>query len=99
MIRHLVTWKLKAVDAQAKAESVAAITAALLPLASSVPGISSLAVNANSAFFDTNWDVVLVGDFDSLAALEGYQVHPEHVAAAAIVREHVSQRASIDFEV
>jgi heme-degrading monooxygenase HmoA len=98
MIKHIVSWKLRAQDAPAKAESVSAIAAALLPLATSIPGITSLTVNANSAFLETNWDVVLIGDFESLAALEAYQVHPEHVAAAAIVREHVTERATVDFE-
>ena len=99
MIRHIVTWKLRATDAPAKATAVAAIAAALEPLASRMPGIASLTVSANSAYFDQNWDVVLVGDYESLHALDAYQVHPEHVAAAAVVREHVTERASIDIDV
>lgn len=99
MIRHIVVWKLKAEEAEAKAASVAVIAGALEPLAAIIPGIDSLRVSANSAFFEANWDVVLVGDYESLAALEAYQVHPEHVLAAAVVREHVAQRASVDFEV
>jgi hypothetical protein len=43
--------------------------------------------------------VLVIGDYESLEALEAYQVHPGHVAAAAVVREHVTERSSIDFEV
>lgn len=98
MIRHIVTWKLRAQDASAKADSVAAIAAALEPLLHVVPGVLSLEVRANSAYFDRNWDVVLVGDYESLDALDAYQVHPDHLAAVAIVRDHVADRASIDFQ-
>lgn len=98
MIRHVVMWKLKAEDAAGRAASAAAIANALEPLAIEIAGVSSLRVHANSAFFDVNWDLVLIGDYDSLAALEAYQVHPSHVAAAAVVREHTAKRTAVDFE-
>lgn len=99
MIRHIVTWRLKAQDATAKASAVAAIAAVLEPLVSVVPGIHRLDVRPNIAYFDRNWDVLVTGDYESLEALDAYQVHPAHMAAAAVVREHVTERASIDFEV
>jgi hypothetical protein len=88
MIRHIVVWKLKAEDDAGKAAAVNVID-----------GTRSLRVSANSAYFDANWDVVLEAEYDSLEALDAYQVHPEHQAAAAIVRSHVAQRASVDFAV
>jgi hypothetical protein len=98
MIKHIVTWKLKASDEAGKAESYTAMAGALLPLASSVPSVHSLTVARNGAYPDTNWDVVLVAEYATFDDLEAYQVHPEHKAAAAIVREHVAERAAIDFE-
>ena len=98
MIRHIVVWKLVAEDEAGKAASVAAIAAALEPLATVIDGIASLKVSANQAYFDSNWDVALVGDYESLESLDAYQVHPEHQAAVTIVRSHTSQRAAIDFE-
>ncbi|NYF08967.1 hypothetical protein HDC94_000123 [Leifsonia sp. AK011] len=98
MIKHIVIWRLAAEDASARAASTTAIKEALEPLATVIPGIRSLTVHGNAAFPDANWDVVLLSEFDSVEALEGYQVHPEHVRAAAIVREHVTQRASVDVE-
>jgi heme-degrading monooxygenase HmoA len=98
MIKHIVTWKLKAAEESAKAEAYTEIAAALLPLASSVPSVVSLTVARNAAYPDTNWDVVLVAEYASFDDLEAYQVHPEHKAAAAVVRERVAERAAIDYE-
>lgn len=98
MIRHIVTWKLAAEDAAGKAESAAVIKAELEALVPVIDELLTLEVRANEAYFETNWDVVLIADYDSLAGLDAYQVHPEHQRAAAIVREHVSARASVDFE-
>ena len=98
MIRHIVLWKLKAEDAAGREQAVAAIAGALEPLAHVIPGIANLVVRANVAYEDVNWDVALVGDYESVAALDAYQVHPEHVAAVQIVRANVRERASIDYE-
>ncbi|PRY67015.1 stress responsive alpha/beta barrel protein [Glaciihabitans tibetensis] len=98
MIKHIVTWKLKAADESAKATSHTAVAGALLPLASSVPGVLALTVARNAAYPESNWDIVLVAEYATFDDLEAYQVHPEHQAAAAIVRQHVAERASIDFE-
>ena len=98
MIRHIVMWKLKAESADARAAAIAEIAAALEPLVEVIDGLNSLRVSANVAFPDTNWDAALVADYDSLEALEAYQVHPEHVKAAAVPRAHAAQRATVDFE-
>ncbi len=99
MIRHLVLWKL-AVDAGDDRDAVVAEFAArfgaLVPI---VDGLERLEIRADIGDTDGNWDVVLDADYRDTAALEAYQVHPEHVAAAAYVRSVVSARACIDVEV
>jgi len=99
MIRHIVQWKLRAEDAEARAAAVAEIAAALEGLVPVIDELISLEVHPNVAYEDVNWDVVLVADYASVDDLAAYQVHPAHVAAAAIVRSHVTERASIDFEI
>ncbi|MGV8883578.1 MAG: Dabb family protein [Rhodoglobus sp.] len=99
MIRHIVQWKLRAEDAEAKAAAVTEIAAALEGLVPVIDELISLEVHPNVAYADVNWDVVLVADYASVEDLAAYQVHPAHVAAAAIVRSHVTERASIDFEI
>jgi hypothetical protein len=99
MIRHIVQWKLRAEDAEDKAAAVAEIATALEGLVPVIDELISLEVHPNVAYEDVNWDVVLVADYASVDDLTAYQVHPAHVAAAAIVRSHVTERASIDFEI
>ena len=99
MIRHIVSWKLAAQDEAASATAVAEITAALTGLVGVIPEIVTLSVSRNVAYAEKNHDVVLVADFATLDDLDAYQVHPEHLAAAEIVKARVVARASVDFEV
>jgi hypothetical protein len=99
MIRHIVTWKLRAEDAEAKAAAVSEITSSLEALTPLIEQVVSLKVQPNVAYGDVNWDVVLVADFASVDDLAVYQGHPEHVAAVAVVRGHVTERASIDITI
>ena len=98
MIKHIVVWKLTAQDDAAKAEAVAAIRDALVPLVDIIDGLRTLTVHANEAYFDMNWDVVLLSEFDSYEALAGYQVHPDHLVAADVVHSYVAERAGVDIE-
>ena len=99
MIRHIVSWKLADADEASKSAAFAEISAALSVLPASLPQIRSLTVARNMAYPEKNFDVVLVADFASLDDLEAYQVSPQHIAAAEVVKARVSARASIDFEV
>lgn len=98
-IRHVVTWKLAAEDAGERAAHAAEVARRLNALDGVVPQLRSISAGANSAYPDTNWDVTLVADFDSLAALEEYQVHPAHEEVAAFIRSVVASRVAVDFEV
>lgn len=95
MIRHIVFWKMASEDAAGKATDFEAVRDALEPLVH-LDGIRSLKVLPNTENIDGNSDAVLVGDFDSRAALDAYLVHPEHVAAAAVVRAHTHSRSAVD---
>lgn len=98
-IRHVVTWKLAAEDAGERAADAAEVARRLNALDGVVPQLRSISAGANSAYPDTNWDVTLVADFDSLAALEEYQVHPAHEEVAAFIRSVVASRVAVDFDV
>ncbi|MFB2586405.1 Dabb family protein [Herbiconiux liukaitaii] len=99
MIRHIVAWKLAATDPDQKAADAAEIVRVLSALRDTVPSVKALNVGANMAYFEKNWDVVLVADYETLADLDAYQTHPEHVAAAPVVAARVSDRASVDIEI
>ncbi|WP_228528109.1 Dabb family protein [Microbacterium sp. UFMG61] len=99
MIRHVVTWKLAAEDAGERAAQAAEVARRLHALDGVVPQLRSISAGANMAYPDANWDVTLVADFDSIAALEEYQVHPAHEDVVAYVRSVVASRVAVDFEV
>lgn len=99
MLRHIITWKLAAEGAAAKLENSATIAAALQGLVPLIPEIRSLTVASNVVSLDTNWDLVLVADYDDEAALRTYLDHPEHQRVVAIIRPLVLQRAAVDFPV
>lgn len=98
MIRHIVSWKLKAGEPEAQAVAAAEIAGALQALVPVIPEIVSLTVARNIAHEGKNHDVVLVAEFASLDDLETYQVHPAHIRAVGVVGARVSSRASIDVE-
>jgi len=99
MIRHLVLWKLAAVDPDEKAAIVAEMAARFGALVAVIDGTERLDVRADLDETDGNWDVVLDADYRDTAALEAYQVHPAHVEVASFVRSVVTARTCIDFEV
>lgn len=97
MLRHIITWKLTAENATEKLENSATIAAALQGLVPLIPEIRSLTVASNVVSLDTNWDLVLVADYDDEQALRAYIDHPEHQRVVGIIRPLVAQRAAVDF--
>ncbi|MFK0242473.1 Dabb family protein [Microbacterium sp. NPDC090281] len=98
-IRHVVTWKLAAEDAAERGAQALEVARRLNALDGVVPQLLSISAGANVAYTETNWDVTLVADFASVAAIEEYQVHPAHEEVAACIRSVVSSRVAVDFEV
>jgi len=47
---------------------------------------------------DSNYELVLICDFDDIDGLNAYQVHPEHVAFGKVLSELRESRACIDYE-
>lgn len=98
-IRHVVTWKLAAEDAAARGAHAAEVARRLNALDGVVPQLLSISAGANIAYPEANWDVTLVADFASVAAIDEYQVHPAHAEVAAYIRSVVASRVAVDFEV
>ncbi|MBS0023154.1 Dabb family protein [Microbacterium paraoxydans] len=98
-IRHVVAWKLAAEDAATRADQAAEVARRLNALDGVVPQLRSIWAGANDVYPDTNWDVTLVAEFESVEALEQYQVHPAHEEVAGYIRSVVSGRVAVDVEV
>lgn len=98
-VRHVVIWKLAAEDLAQKAQDAAGIVERMSALDGVVPMIRSLSVGVDVVSGGAYGDVALIADFDDTEALEAYQVHPAHREATHYVRELVSSRHAVDFEV
>jgi uncharacterized protein (DUF1330 family) len=99
MIRHVVVWKIAATDPEQKASDTQTVVDLLSSLPPIVPSIVSLSVGGNVIYPETNWDVSVVIDFESLDDLEAYQADPEHLKVSAQVKQLVGERSGVDFVV
>ena len=98
MIRHIVLFKLKRLESfKAKMEIMQRFKSALEALKDIIPELKSIEVgiNVNSA---EDYDVALVTVFDNMHDLSVYANHPEHLAAAAIIKDVKEGRACVDYE-
>lgn len=93
MIRHIVMWKFRAEETARKRQFLDGLAA----LDGVIPEIRRMEVREDAAG-GSNYDAVLVADFDSLEALKTYKEDPRHRAVAAICKEIRTDRAAVDFE-
>ena len=99
MIRHIVAFRLSAPDTRQREVDLAGMRERLESLTRSVPDVLDLRVHGDLGLVDSHWHAVLVSDHPDNAALEAYQVHPEHVAAAEWVSTVIADRAVVDFAI
>ncbi|RJX38163.1 Dabb family protein [Paenibacillus pinisoli] len=94
MITHIVFFKLK----DNSAESVERTAQVLRDMEGKIDELKYIEVGIDVLHSERSYDIALITKFDSMAALEAYQVHPVHKK----VIEHMTQvreaSASVDFE-
>lgn len=100
MIKHIVCWKLKE-EAHGNSKPVNAqqIKEKLEALKGQIEGLISIEVGINIPEYPANHDVVLYSELESKEALEYYQNHPLHQALLPFIREAVSNRVAVDYEI
>ena len=97
MVKHIVLFKLKdTLDPAEKSDIMHRFKAAIEALPEKISCIRNIHVglNVNPA---EEWDVCLESAFDSLDDVKAYSVHPDHLAAAGIVKDAKCGRACVDF--
>lgn len=100
MIKHIVMWKLK--DQAEGAERVAnmqKMKALLDGCANIVPGILKFEAVLAQPGLEATYDVVLYSEFESRAALDAYQDHPDHVAIKPFIGAVREARQCMDYEI
>lgn len=63
-----------------------------------IPELRAIEVGLDILHSARSFDLVLITRFDSLAALEAYQAHPEHVEVLEYLRTVLERSVAVDFE-
>lgn len=100
MVKHIILWQLKdELSGEEKAKVRADIKVGLEGLAGKIPGLIDIHVQTEM-LDSSNADLMLDSTFEDADSLNGYAVHPEHVAVAdGVVRPYTKSRVCIDYEV
>lgn len=99
MVRHIVMFKLKAFDTVAEKQAkMQEIKEKLEALKDKIDVLRMIRVDFNCNPAET-WDIILTTEMDSLADVNTYATHPEHVAVAKnIIGPAKTDRACVDYE-
>jgi hypothetical protein len=99
MISHVVLFKLKEFDNEdQKAVVRNRIKNALLNLKDKIGELKYIEVGLNHQLNSDSFDVCLFTRFDTLEDLNSYQIHPEHLKVAEMVKTNAVVRATVDYE-
>lgn len=100
MVKHIILWKLKSdLSPAQKQEAAKAIKEGLEGLQGQVPGLIDIHVQTDGRLDSSNADIMLDSTLENEAALQGYALHPAHVAVAnGVVRPNTELRTCLDFE-
>jgi len=92
MVTHIVLFRFE------EAADAAEARRQLLELAGQIPGMTKLEVGLDFTRSARSFELGLITRHESRAALEAYQVHPEHVRVATFIRSKIAGSAAVDFE-
>ena len=93
----MILWNLKEeLSISEKEESALRIKSELESLKGKIPGLIHIEV-ISKPLLGSNAEVMLDSTFEDEEALNGYQIHPEHVKAAAFVRSVTCNRMCMDY--
>lgn len=98
MVKHIVMWKLKDFPEKEKNRVVEELRKRLIALKDSIPVIRNMEVGINSPeAAQSNYEVVLISEFNSFEELQTYQMHPEHLLLKEYLETIRDYRTAIDF--
>lgn len=100
MIKHIVMFKLSEnADGKTKKENLDIALNMLKNFKELIPVIKDFKAVANSTDApDSNYDISLICDFESIDDLNEYQNHPEHLKFGKFITQVRESRACIDYE-
>lgn len=95
MIKHIILWNFQ--EGKKSEENKLKIKDGLESLKDKIPGIVEIEV-ITKPIAGSNADIMLNSTFESVEALNNYQVHEEHVKVATFVRSVTCNRMCMDYE-
>ncbi len=99
MIRHIVLFKLKEfADESQKEAAVKVLVARLDELPLKIDLIRKYKAGIDVRKLEWSFDIVLEMDFDNLADLDAYTIHPDHQDFVRFNKDYSVAKASIDYE-
>lgn len=98
MIRHIVMWRVRGETPGERQEARRLVKESFEGLRGLIPGMLKLEVGLDSSAVDYACDVVLVTEFDSQAALDGYATHPEHLSVRERLGDIRTARFQVDYQ-
>lgn len=99
MIKHIVMWRLREENPAEKLELLRTLKQKLENLKNLIPEIVQIEAGINMNPSEVAFDVVLYSLFVTEKELTDYQNHPEHVKVGEFLKEIVSERTVVDYEV
>jgi hypothetical protein len=99
MIKHIVFFGIAdEFEGMDKAGLCARIKSELEGLQGLIPELDYIEVGINHPDAPAgNYDLALYSEFDSMEALNAYQIHPEHQRVAAFIGKVKTSRACVDY--
>ena len=99
MVKHIIIWNFKdELSSDERKDLSLKIKNGLESLKDKIDGIVDIKVYTEF-LGSSNGDLMLDSTFTDESALKAYQVNPEHLKVAEIVRASVCSRKCVDFEV
>jgi hypothetical protein len=97
MVKHIVLFKLN-VEEPERSQVINDFCNAIMALPEKIDVIRHIEVSRNINPAE-QYDIALNSSFDSLADVATYATHPDHVAAASLLKDKVASRACVDYEI
>ena len=99
MVRHIVLFKFdKKLSSSEKHDLFIRFKTAIECLPETITFIRHIEVE-NNINTGEDWDICLLSEFESLEDVRRYSVHPNHVAAAGIIKPYLSGRSCVDYTI
>lgn len=100
MIRHIVMFKLKDFNLESEKMAAAALVKKRLDeLPSMINEIRHYEAGIDIRKLNWSYDIILTMDFDTLADLETYIIHPDHKKFIEFNKDFSVDKVCIDYEI